>query len=61
MTSASPATPEAPETPPVPEPGKEKVTYVKLDADKAARIVVDHIVNGSVVTDYTIGAANAAK
>ncbi|MBR3166514.1 MAG: (2Fe-2S) ferredoxin domain-containing protein [Lachnospiraceae bacterium] len=43
------------------EPGKEKVTYVKLDADKAARIVVDHIVNGSVVTDYTIGAANAAK
>ncbi|MBQ6361930.1 MAG: (2Fe-2S) ferredoxin domain-containing protein [Lachnospiraceae bacterium] len=43
------------------EPGKEKVTYVKLDADKAAKIVVDHIVNGSVVTDYTIGAANAAK
>ncbi len=43
------------------EPGKEKVTYVKLDADKAAKIVVDHIVNGNVVTDYTIGAANAAK
>ena len=43
------------------EPGKEKVTYVKLDADKAAKIVVDHIVNGHVITDYTIGAANAAK
>ena len=43
------------------EPGKEKVTYVKLDADKAQKIVVDHIVNGNVVTEYTIGAANAAK
>ena len=43
------------------EPGKEKVTYVKLDAEKAKKIVVDHIVNGNVVTDYTIGAVNAAK
>ena len=43
------------------EPGKEKITYVKLDADKAKKIVVDHIVNGNVVTEYTIGAANPAK
>ena len=43
------------------EPGKEKITYVKLDAEKAQRIVVDHIVNGNVVTEYTIGAVNAAK
>ena len=43
------------------EPGKEKVTYVKLDAEKAKKIVVDHIVNGNVVTEYTIGAVNAAK
>lgn len=37
-------------------PGKEKVTYVNMDAEKAVRVVVDHIVNGSPVTEYTIGA-----
>lgn len=35
--------------------GKEKVTYVKMDAAKAVRVVSDHIVNGNVVTEYTIG------
>ena len=43
------------------ETRKEKVTYVKLTAEKARRIIVDHIVNGNVVTEYTIGAMNAAK
>ena len=38
-------------------PGKEKVTYVKMTADKAARIVAEHIVNQQVVDEYTIGAA----
>ncbi len=38
------------------EPGKEKVTYVKMTADKVARVVSDHIVNGNVVLEYTIGA-----
>lgn len=37
-------------------PGKEKVTYVKMTPDKVAKIVNDHIVNGNVVTEYTIGA-----
>ena len=37
-------------------PGEEKVTYVKMTAEKVARIVNDHIVNGNVVTEYTIGA-----
>ena len=36
-------------------PGKEKVTYVKMTPEKAARVVSDHIVNGQVVTEYTIG------
>lgn len=36
--------------------GEEKVTYVKMTAEKVARIVNDHIVNGNVVTEYTIGA-----
>ena len=34
-----------------------KVTYVKLDANKARRIVAEHLVNGSVCEDLTIGAA----
>ncbi len=38
------------------QPGKEKVTYVKMTADKVAEIVTEHIVNGRPVTKYTIGA-----
>ena len=38
------------------EPGKEKVTYVKMTPEKALRVVNDHLVNGNVVTEYTIGA-----
>ena len=38
------------------EEGKEKVTYVKLDAQKAAEIVEKHLKCGNVVTEYTIGA-----
>ena len=37
------------------EPGKEKVTYVKMTAEKVARVVADHLVNGNPVTEYTIG------
>ena len=33
-----------------------KVTYVKMTAEKAARVVAEHIVNGQVVTEYTVGA-----
>ena len=39
-------------------PGQEKVTYVKMTAEKAVRVVNDHLVNGNVVTEYTI-CANA--
>ncbi len=38
------------------EEGKEKVTYVKLDAEKAKEIVEKHLKGGNVVTEYTIGA-----
>lgn len=37
-------------------PGKEKVTYVQLTEEKVAKIIVDHIVNGNPVAEYTIGA-----
>ena len=37
-------------------PGQDKVTYVKMTAEKVVRVVNDHIVNHNVVTEYTIGA-----
>ncbi len=40
----------------VTEQGKEKVTYVRMTADKVARVVNDHLVNGNIVTEFTIGA-----
>lgn len=39
-------------------PNQGKVTYGNMDADKAARIIAEHIKGGNVVTDYTIGGAN---
>ena len=38
-------------------PGKEKVTYVKMSPEKAQKVISEHIVNGRVVNEYTIGAA----
>ncbi|MBP1557951.1 MAG: (2Fe-2S) ferredoxin domain-containing protein [Oscillospiraceae bacterium] len=35
------------------EPGKEKVTYVKMTPEKAVRIVSDHLVNGKPVAEFT--------
>ena len=40
----------------VTEPGKEKVTYVLMNPEKATKVVVDHLVNGNPVVDYTVGA-----
>lgn len=37
------------------ESGKEKVTYVKMTADKAERVVAEHIKGGKPVIEYTIG------
>ena len=36
-------------------PDGQKTTYVKMTAEKAVKVVADHLVNGSVVTEYTIG------
>ncbi len=38
------------------EPGKDKVTYVKVSPDKVARIVSEHLVNGNPVAEFTVGA-----
>ena len=37
-------------------PGKAKVTYIKMTADKVARIVEEHLKNDLIVSEYTIGA-----
>lgn len=39
------------------EADKEKVTYVKMDADKAKRVVEEHIKGAKIVSEYTIGAS----
>ncbi len=36
--------------------GEEKTTYVEMTAEKARRIIAEHIVNGRVVDEFTIGA-----
>lgn len=42
-------------------PDGSKVTYVKMTPEKAARVVAEHIVNGRICLDYTIGMADAGK
>ena len=37
------------------EAGKDKDTYVKMTAEKAKRVVDEHIKGGKVVEEYTIG------
>lgn len=38
------------------EPGKEKITYVKMTPEKAARVIEEHLKNGNIVNEYTIAA-----
>ncbi|MDR0805107.1 MAG: (2Fe-2S) ferredoxin domain-containing protein [Oscillospiraceae bacterium] len=42
-------------------PGKEKVTYIKVDAKMANEIVDKHLVRGTVVDEYTIGTSKLAE
>ncbi len=42
------------------QPGKEKVTYVKMTAEKADKVLAEHIKGGKIVEEYTIGAAKKA-
>ena len=40
------------------EPGKEKITYIKMNPDKAKEIVDKHLIRGHVVTEYTLNETN---
>ncbi len=37
-------------------PGQKKVTYIKMNPEKAVRVVNEHIVGGRVCTEYTLDA-----
>lgn len=39
------------------EPGREKVTYIKMTAEKALEVLDRHILHGQVVSEYTINNA----
>lgn len=43
------------------KPGEEKVTYVKMTAEKAKEVVEEHILGGKPITRYTIGAYEYEK
>jgi NADP-reducing hydrogenase subunit HndB len=36
----------------------EKVTYVKMDPEKALKVLESHIKNGEIVEEYTVNAVN---
>ncbi|MBP1754520.1 MAG: hypothetical protein H6Q59_918 [Firmicutes bacterium] len=36
------------------EPGKDKVTYVKMTPEKAQEVIENHLIRGQVVQKYTI-------
>ena len=41
------------------EAGKEKVTYVKMTAEKAQEVIEKHLKGGKIVNEYTIGTVSA--
>lgn len=40
------------------EPGKDKITYVKMNPEKALEVVERHLIGGHPVDKYTMGATN---
>ncbi len=43
------------------EPGKEKVTYVKMNPEKALEVVDQHLIRGHVISEYTINSVASDK
>lgn len=41
------------------EAGKEKVTYINMDVDKAKEVIEKHLKGGKIISEYTIAAQNA--
>jgi len=40
------------------EPGKQKITYIKMTPDKAEEVLERHLIGGHVVEEYTLSAAD---
>lgn len=40
------------------EPGKDKVTYIKMTPEKAEEVMERHLIGGHVVKEYTLSAAD---
>ena len=40
------------------EPGKQKITYIKMTPEKAEEVLERHLVGGHVVEEYTLSAAD---
>ena len=40
------------------EPGKEKITYIKMTPEKAAEVVERHLIGGHPVEKYTLNSAD---
>lgn len=40
------------------EEGKPKITYGAMTPDKVRKVVVEHIVNGRIVSDYVVATEN---
>ena len=38
-------------------PGQDKVTYIKMTAEKALEVIEKHIIGGEIVTDYSMAAS----
>ncbi len=42
----------------VTEPGKQKITYIKMTPEKAEEVLERHLVGGHVVEEYTLSGAD---
>ena len=42
-------------------PGQQKVTYVKMTADKAKKVVEEHLAKGKICSEYTVGGSEGEK
>ena len=40
------------------EPGKPKITYIKMDSEEAAEVVERHLIGGHIVEEYTLASAD---
>lgn len=40
------------------EPGKDKVTYVKMTPEKALEVLEQHLIRGQIVAKYTLNSEN---